>query len=163
MSILFHALGILIQQSYQEWCCMKLLMKLGHGWIMMTSSNGNISASLALCAGNSPVTGDFPAQRSVTRSFDVFFDLCQNKRLSKQSWGWWFETPSCSLWRHCNDDYIPWKIMEVITSLCLNVSITMSTKGTPCVNYHQHWYVETMKFQTNFENSPILWSAFFSF
>ena len=31
------------------------------------------------------------------------FDLCLNKRLSKQSWGWWFETPSCSFWCHCND------------------------------------------------------------
>ena len=39
---------------------------------MMTSSNGNISALLALCAGNSVVTGEFPAQRAVTRSFDVF-------------------------------------------------------------------------------------------
>ena len=38
----------------------------------------------------------------VTRSFDVFFDLRLNKRLSKQSWGWWFETQSLSLWRHCN-------------------------------------------------------------
>ena len=38
----------------------------------------------------------------VTRSFDVFFDLCLNKRLSKQSWGWWFETPSRSSWRHRN-------------------------------------------------------------
>ena len=46
--------------------------------------------------------GEFPAQRPVTRSFDVFFDLCLNKRLSKQSWGWWFETLSRSLWRHCN-------------------------------------------------------------
>ena len=46
--------------------------------------------------------GEFPAQRPVTRSFDVYFDLCLNKRLSKQSWGWWFETPSCSLWRHHN-------------------------------------------------------------
>ena len=36
------------------------------------------SALLALCAGNSPVTGEFPAQRSVTRSFDVFFDLSLN-------------------------------------------------------------------------------------
>ena len=36
-------------------------------------------------------------------SFDVSFDLCLNKRLSKQSWGWWFETPSSSSWRHCND------------------------------------------------------------
>ena len=60
------------------------------------------SALLALCAGNSPVTGEFPAQRSATRSSDVSLDLCMNKRLSKQSWGWWSETPSCSLWRQCN-------------------------------------------------------------
>ena len=36
-------------------------------------------------------------------SFDVFFDLCLNKRLNKQSWGWWFETLSRPLWRHRND------------------------------------------------------------
>ena len=59
------------------------------------------SALLALCAGNSPVTGESPSQRPVTRSIDVFFDLHLNKRLSKPSWGWWFETPSRSLWRHC--------------------------------------------------------------
>ena len=57
---------------------------------------------MTLCAGNSPVTGEVPAQRPVTRSFDVFFDLCLNKRLSKHSWGWWFETPWRPLWRHCN-------------------------------------------------------------
>ena len=62
-----------------------------------------LSALLALCAGNSPVTGEFPAQRPVTRSFDVSFDLRLNKRSSKQSWGWGFETPSCPLWRHYND------------------------------------------------------------
>ena len=56
----------------------------------------------ATCAGYSPVTGEFPAQRPVMRSFDVFFDLCLNKWLTKQSWGWWFETLSSSLWRHCN-------------------------------------------------------------
>ena len=61
------------------------------------------SALLAICAGNSPVTGEFPTQRPVTRSFDVFYDLRLNKRLSKQSWGWWFDTPSCPLWRHCNE------------------------------------------------------------
>ena len=61
------------------------------------------SALLALCAGNSSITGEFPSQRPVTRSFDVFFDLHLNKRLSKQSWGWWFDTPSRSVWRHCND------------------------------------------------------------
>ena len=60
------------------------------------------SVVLAICARNSPVTGEFPAQRPVTRGFDVFFDLRLNERLSKQSWSWWFEMPSCQLWRHSN-------------------------------------------------------------
>ena len=60
------------------------------------------SALLAICAGNSPVFGEFPAQRPVTRSFDVFFDLRLIKQLSKQSRGWRFETLSRQLWRHCN-------------------------------------------------------------
>ena len=58
------------------------------------------SMLLAICAGNSPVTDEFPLKRPVTRSFDVFFDLRLNKRLSKQSWSWWFETLSCPLWRN---------------------------------------------------------------
>ena len=61
------------------------------------------SALLALCAGNSPFIGEFIAQRPATRSFDVFFDLPLNERLSKQSWGWWFETSSRPLWSHSND------------------------------------------------------------
>ena len=60
------------------------------------------SALLAICAGNSPVSGELPAQRPVTRSFDVFFDLRSNKRLSKQWRGCWFETQLCPLWRHRN-------------------------------------------------------------
>ena len=44
-----------------------------------------------------------PTQRPVTRNFDVFFDLGLNKRLSKRSWRWWFETLSRPLWRHLND------------------------------------------------------------
>ena len=68
------------------------------------------SALLALCAGNSPVTGkgnspvagEFPLQRPMTRSFDAFFDLHLNKRLSNPSRCLWFETPSRPLWRHCN-------------------------------------------------------------
>ena len=60
------------------------------------------SALLAICAGNSPVTGEFPTQRPVTRSFDVSLDLHLNKQLSKQWPGWWFKTPSRPLWRHCN-------------------------------------------------------------
>ena len=71
-------------------------------FVMMTSSNGNISRVTGHLCGNSPVPGEFPAQRAMTRSFDVFFDLCPNKSLSKQSWGWWFETPSHPLWRYCS-------------------------------------------------------------
>ena len=48
------------------------------------------------------MTGGFPSQKPVTQSFDVFFDLRLNKRLSKQSRCQWFETPSRSLCRHCN-------------------------------------------------------------
>ena len=64
------------------------------------------SALLAVCAGNSPVPGEFPAQMPLTRSFDAFFDLHLNIRLNKQSRGWWFKTPSRPLWRRCN--YIWW-------------------------------------------------------
>ena len=63
-----------------------------------------------LC-GEFTFTGEFPAQRPVTRRFDVFFDLRLNKRLSKQSWGWWFETPWCSLWRHGNVESIDWSVV----------------------------------------------------
>ena len=61
------------------------------------------SALLAICAGNSPVTGEFPTRRPVTRSFEVFFDLRLNERLIKKSWGWWFATPLRPLCRHSND------------------------------------------------------------
>ena len=56
-------------------------------------------------AGNSSVPGVFPAQRPVMLSFDVFFDLRLNKRLNKQSWGWWCEMLSRPLLRRCNDWY----------------------------------------------------------
>ena len=64
---------------------------------MMRSSNGHIFRVTGhLC-------GEFPAQRPATRSFDVLFDLRLNKRLSKQSLGWWFETLPRPLWRHRNE------------------------------------------------------------
>ena len=69
------------------------------------------SVLLALCAGNSLVNGEFPSQRPVTRSFDVFFDLC----LRKQTWGWWFETQSCSLWRRRNE--ISFKMLTIDTPI----------------------------------------------
>ena len=74
-----------------------------HLWNMMTSSNGNIFRVTGPLCGKFTGPGEFPTQRPVTRSFDVFFDLGLNKRLNKHSWGWWFETLSWSLWRHHND------------------------------------------------------------
>ena len=58
------------------------------------------SALLTICVGNPSVTGGFPSQRPVTRSFDVSFELCLNKWLSKQWRRRWFKTPSRLLWRH---------------------------------------------------------------
>ena len=81
------------------WCCESLLLPVAWWRHQMET----FSALLAICAGNSPVPGEFPTQRPVTRSFDVFFGLRLNKRLSKQSWGWWFETLSRPLWRHRNE------------------------------------------------------------
>ena len=51
---------------------------IGAYWSMMTSSNGNIFRVTGHLCGNSPVPGEFPAQRPVTRSFDGFFDLRLN-------------------------------------------------------------------------------------
>ena len=95
---------------------------------MMTSSNGDISVLLALCTGNSPVTGEFPLQRPVTRSFDVFFDLFLNKLLSKPSIRRWFETPSRSLLRYCNANQISWRV-----SLCPAASTLLCTE---CLSFN---------------------------
>ena len=59
------------------------------------------SALLAIFAGNSPVNSPHKGQWRGA----LMFSLSLNKRLGKQWWGWWFETPSRPLWRHC-------KVME---------------------------------------------------
>ena len=68
----------------------------------MTSSNENIFRVTGHLCGEFTGPRWIPAQRPVTRSFEVFFYLCLIKRLSKQWWGWWFETLSHPLWRHSN-------------------------------------------------------------
>ena len=105
------------------------------------------SALLAICAGNSPVTGEFPTQRPVTRSFDVFFDLHLNKRLSKQSWGWWFETPSRPLWRHSNEATVIIRATEFYTTLVIRgghesfYKATISPMRSRLTQYCQAWYM----------------------
>ena len=117
--------------------CRKSLM--GFTWWRLQMVT--FSTLLALCEGNSPVAGEFPSQRPVTWSLDVFFDLCQNKRLSKQSWCWWFEMPSHSLWRHCNGN-VKSLIMGFITkctiSMCNICSSSQSNVFIDCFTFPLH-------------------------
>ena len=96
----------------------------------MTSSNGNIFRVTGPLCGEFTGPGEFPAQRPVTRSFDVFFDLRLNKRLSKQPWGWWLETPSWSLWRQCNGSLcIDWKYIRTKIMVYRQTSNISRTKS----------------------------------
>ena len=92
------------------------------------------SALMAICLGNSPVTGEFPAQRPVTRSFDFFY-VRLNKRLRKQSWGWWFETPSRPLWRHykvpCESSSLKWSIYMKYHRKCIYFTQSMPGHQQP--------------------------------
>ena len=125
-------------------------------------------ALLAICAGNSPVTGEFPAQRPETWSFGAFFDLRLNKRLSKQSWGWWFKTPSRPLWRHCNvslsscDRLVTWWI-------AWNVRHIAGTSRAACSLYWTWtWFVAQFKLhvilldQTESINQGRWWTSQFA-
>ena len=75
-------------------CCNCVKQKITYDMIWWRHRMETFSTLLPLCAGNSPVTGEFPARRPAPRSSVVFFDLLLNKQLSKQSSGWWFETQS---------------------------------------------------------------------
>ena len=70
----------------------------------VTSSNGNIFRITGLLCGEFTGQQWIPRIKASDEGFFVFFDLRLEKRLSKQSLGWWFETPSRSLWRHCNEE-----------------------------------------------------------
>ena len=92
--------------------------------------NGNIFRVTGHLCGEFTGPGEFPTQRPETRSFDVFFDL-----FSKQSWGWWFETQSRPLWRHCN-----WYMVRL---LCASLE-----KWLHCKRF-EHSYQKTFSSQPN--------------
>ena len=72
-------------------------------WLsMMTSSNGNIFRVTCPLCGEFTGLRRIPLTKASNAELWCFLYLRLNKQLSKQSWGWWFEMPSCSLWRHCN-------------------------------------------------------------
>ena len=87
--------GNIFRQSPSKSLCQEMVIRLGQRspigqWRQRLIDADWFCALLVFCAGNSPVPGEFSAQRPVTRSFDVFFDLHMHKQLSKQSRGWWF-------------------------------------------------------------------------
>ena len=116
---------------------------------------------MALCAGNSPVPGEIPAQRPVTRSFDVFFDLRLNKKLSKQSWGWWFETLSGPLWRHRNESESLFTIKNMI-SLSSSHSNRNPIEGIQKIqdpfSIYRYEYQSVREEVTNIISSFIIWN-----
>ena len=82
----------------------------------------------------------FPRTKASDAELWCFFDLSLNKRLSKQSLGWWFETQSRPLWRHCNEEGLSvrlrvWPIKDFTDSksfsLYLPVSNYTITKNCP--------------------------------
>ena len=70
--------------------------------IMMTSSNGNIFRVTGHLCGEFTGLRGIPSTKASDAELWCFFYMRPNKQLSKQSWGWWFETPLWSLWRHRN-------------------------------------------------------------
>ena len=106
------------------------------------------SPLLGLCVGNSPVTDDFPTQRPVTRSFEVFFDLRMNQQLSKHCSRRWFETSSRhydvtvmeygSRWK-----YVQWNgPIEMIWHSRL-VNVFASAHGCTRHFFNENWYTLT--------------------
>ena len=92
-------------------------------YTMMASSNGNIFRVSGPLCGEFTGPGEFPTQRPVTRSFDVFFDRRLNKRSSKQPRGWWLETLSCSLWH---------MYMNIMKSLFIHLEINIINRNDRC-------------------------------
>ena len=98
-----HGPGMPLLISPSQQPCSQVQTIEPHGAIMMTSSNGNIFHVTGPLCGE--ITGHrwIPHIKASDAELWGFFDLRLNKRFSKQSWDWWFETSSRSLWRHCNN------------------------------------------------------------
>ena len=88
------------------------------------------SALLTLCVGNSPVPGEFPHKGQWGGALMFLWINALNKRLSKQSWGWWFDKPSRSLWRHCNECSLNRAVNAGTTDLASSFGINGLVKQT---------------------------------
>ena len=95
---------------------------------------------LALRTGNSPVTDEFPSQRPVTQSFEVFFNLRLNKRLCKQSRRWWFQTSWRSLSRHFpNVNGCTVEVWEEVSNFISHCSVKWNCLPLPKLQRCNRW------------------------
>ena len=138
-----------IQEIGRRWRNFRFL----HTW--WKSSNGSIFRVTGHLCREFTGARWIPAQRPLTRSFDVFFDPRLNKRLSKQSWGWWFKTLSRPLWRHCYDMawcyhrwlFRRWMTMKhqgqgLMASIVTKVTISYQMKQLRLQIFHLcHWLI----------------------
>ena len=131
MALFFLFSGSLFRVLQQKWRAPMMTYIIS----MMTSSNGNIFRATGPLCG---VTGEFPAQRTVTRSFDVFFYLHLDKRLSKQSRRRGFETQSRSLWPHSNVPFC---------SVSLSFRFCGKNEGPIWWHMLHHWQHRIMPFR----------------
>ena len=99
---------------------------------MMTSSNGSIFHVTGNLCGEFIGLRWIPRTKASDAELWCFIDLCLNKRLRKQSWGWWFETLSRPLWRHCNGDKMLWCLVMVTNSKMFWESYD--------IHAHNQWY-----------------------
>ena len=108
----------------------------------------------------SPVNS--PHKWPVTRSFDVFFDLRLNKRFSKQSWGWWFETLSHPLWCHSNGYMGHWFIWNYWMRLLIHAIISTMVwinpfeVNTPKSTYIPHKTINVIIYTRPFSNKHLI-------
>ena len=136
--------------------------------IMMTSSNENIFRVTGYLCGDFTGPGEFPAQRPVTRGFDVFCDLRRNNGLNKQSWGWWFETPPWSLWRQCNVFHnrtymeILWGLYYLPWNTCGVFRVIIRPRCSSWDTFHWHTVEPLCKGHTNwwhFKRGGLSWGV----
>ena len=108
---------------------------------MMTSSNGNIFRVTGHLCGEFTGPRWIPNTKASDAEFDVFFDLRLNKQLSKQCWGWWFETLSCPLRRHCNDS--PFPPLDSLRKGPVMERFYVSPNNPMCYHCNVHWKMWT--------------------
>ena len=124
---------------------------------MMTSSNGNIIRVTG------PLCGEFtghqwiPCTKASEAELWCFLWFAPELTVGKNSWGWWFQTPSRSLWRYCNESYSREAQSNVpIESRCYHGSILFHCRSPcgaetqfphppihgSCIQlHHRYWYL----------------------